>query len=169
MKNKTKSNPQNSVFIQWFIVFAAIVAAFSIAAYSGAFTLIYKSDISRISLVIGTLFTCGSLLAGKLSFDIGKKSLSVPDINKRLRVLHFLEQIFFTLGLLGTIIGFCVMMQGTLNGAVDPNQIIAQLKIGSSTKLYATLSGIVSSILLQLQVLIIENNLNHLNEKLNEK
>jgi len=161
---KSTNKQSSSIFVQWFITFAAIVSILSIAAYAGVFSLIYKSDISKITLIIGSLFTVGSLFAGKLSFDIGKKKVSICDINKKLRILYFLEQAFFSLGLLGTIIGFCIMMQGTLNAAVDPNQIIAQLKVGSSTKLYATMCGLVSYLLLQLQVLVIENNTPHLNE-----
>jgi len=73
-----------------------------------------------------------------------------------MNVLEYLADVFFLIGLAGTIIGFCYMMQDSLQGT-DVNLIIAKLKAGSSTKLYVTLSGIVASALLRLQMLIIKN------------
>jgi hypothetical protein len=147
------------LFIKWFIVYALIVSASLVASYFGFFRLIYTSDISRLCTLIAVLFTGASLGAGKLSYDISKENISDLTITKRLMVLNFLAQTFVYLGLLGTIIGFCYMMRGTLNANVDVSQIIEQLKVGSSTKLYTTLSGIITSVLLQLQLLFIKLDL----------
>lgn len=156
-------------FIKWFISFASILTASIIAGTQGVFSLVVQSDISHISSVIAFLFVVCSLLAGKLAYD-----LSDPDdkdnwllttsegrirVKQRLNILRFMADAFFTLGLLGTIVGFCYMMKGTLNASNDVSVIITQLKVGSSTKLYTTLAGIVCSLLLQVQTLIITNDL----------
>lgn len=151
-------NKSSQLFIKWFIIFAAIIASLVIASFSGVLSLVWRSDISHISSVIGVLFVGGSLLAGKVAYtssDNGGHSLT--NLNKRrMNVLEFLADVFFLMGLAGTIIGFCFMMQDTLQGT-DVTQIIGKLKAGSSTKLYTTLAGITASALLRLQMLVIKN------------
>lgn len=157
---------RKSLFIKWFIIFAAITAASAIAGSLGLFSLVFASDISHLSSIIATLFVLCSLATGKLSYDLSKNDASgllTPTgkvrLKKKLKFLNFMADSFFVLGLMGTIIGFCYMMSGTLNANVDVSTIIQQLKIGSSTKLYTTLSGIVSSLLLQFQLLFVESDL----------
>lgn len=152
------SNRQN-LFIKWFIIFAAILAGCSIAGSMGLFSVVLAADVSHLTTIIATLFLLSSLLAGKLSFDLSKDNVSDVSLKRRLKVLNFMADTFFTLGLMGTIIGFIYMMRGTLNANADVATIITQLKTGSSTKLFTTLFGLVSSLLLQVQVLVIENDL----------
>lgn len=151
-------NKSNLPFIKWFIIFGAILASLAIAGFSGALSLIWRSDISHLSAVIGVLFVVGSLLAGKVSYSVS--SMDTPSFTLRekrqMNVLEFLADVFFLIGLAGTIIGFCYMMSDSLQGT-DVNQIIAKLKSGSSTKLYTTLAGISASALLRLQMLVIKN------------
>jgi hypothetical protein len=151
-------NKSSNLFIKWFIIFGAIVASLAIAGFSGALSLIWRSDVSHLSAVIGVLFVAGSLLAGRVSYSV---SLANPPAfttleKRRMNVLEFLADVFFLIGLAGTIIGFCYMMSDSLQGT-DVNQIIAKLKSGSSTKLYTTLAGISASALLRLQMLVIKN------------
>lgn len=151
----------SQLFIKWFIIFGATMASLVIAAFSGVLALIWKSDVSHLSAVIGFLFVAGSLLAGKVAHSIS--SFVIPPTvlsqqnKRRMNILEYLADVFFLIGLAGTIIGFCYMMQDSLQGT-DVNQIIAKLKSGSSTKLYTTLAGIVSSALLRLQMLVIKNS-----------
>lgn len=146
------------LFVKWFIIFAAIIAISVIAAKLGLFTFVVSVDISHLSSIIACLFVIFTGMAGKLCYDLSSiKYTSKISYKRKMRVLRFMASSFFTMGLLGTIIGFCYMMHGTLKTDLDVTTIITQLKIGASTKLYATLSGIVSSLLLQLQILVIEN------------
>lgn len=151
-------NKSSQLFIKWFIIFGATMTSLVIAAYSGVLALIWKSDVSHLSAVIGFLFLAGSLLAGKVAHSVSKYEETRLDNQnrRRMNVLEYLADVFFLIGLAGTIIGFCYMMQDSLQGT-DVNQIIAKLKSGSSTKLYTTLAGIVSSALLRLQMLVIKN------------
>jgi hypothetical protein len=154
-----KNNTQKYLFVKWFIIFAAILAVTAIAGHLGFFAFVLANDISHLSSIISVLFLICSFATGKLSYDVSKGDIDPIKLRKWLMVLNFMADAFFTLGLLGTIIGFCYMMHGVLNAAVDITTIIAQLKIGASTKLYATLFGIVSSLLLQVQLLLIKTDL----------
>jgi len=155
----TMGNKSNSLFVKWFIIFGAIVASLVMAGLSGALSLIWRSDISHLSAVIGALFVFGSLLAGHVCYKVSPDSsgfvLSSKQ-KKQMNILEYLADVFFLIGLAGTIIGFCYMMQDSLQGT-DVNAIIAKLKAGSATKLYTTLAGITSSALLRLQMLVIKN------------
>lgn len=147
-----------NLFIKWFITFAAILSLLGIAWYKGLIALITKSDISHLSLIIFGVFMVSSLLAGKLSYGISRSELDNLTIEKQLLILNYVVEAVFYLGLLGTIIGFCYMMHGTLNANIELSQIINQLKVGSATKLYTTGAGIASSVLLQLQLLYINHD-----------
>lgn len=151
-------NKSSNLFIKWFIIFGATVASLAIAGFSGALSLIWRSDVSHLSAVIGILFVSGSFLAGRVSYSVSlwnPPALTLQE-KRRMNVLEFLADVFFLIGLAGTIIGFCYMMSDSLQGT-DVNQIIAKLKAGAATKLYTTLAGITASALLRLQMLVIKN------------
>ena len=155
------------LFIKWFIIFACILTGGIIAGTLGLFQTVLSADISHLTTVIAALFLACSLQAGKISYDLSENDYSLhtdytgptPKLKRKLKFLDFMADSFFTLGLMGTIIGFCYMMRSALNDTQDISTIITQLKVGSSTKLFTTLAGIVSSLLLQFQLLIIKTDL----------
>lgn len=155
----TKSMDNKYLFIKWFIVFAVIMTLSLIAAHFGLFTLIFAADASYISFLICVLFLISSLITGKLSYDMSNEKIELVRIKRKLKLLNFISESFFTLGLLGTIIGFCLMMSSSLTATIGVAEIITQLKIGSSTALYTTLVGICASLALQIQVFLIECDL----------
>ena len=150
---------KNTLFVKWFIVTAATLSSIYLTWINGFVNLVIENDISRLSIVITLLYMVFTFLSGMLSFKLDKFGSS--NYKQKLHLLYFLMDKFFTLGLLGTIIGFCYMMYGTLNVGVDVSQIILQLKTGVSTALYTTLIGIVCSLLAQLQIFLIEHHLKY--------
>jgi len=155
MKNTSLITPsKNSVFIQWFIVFCACMSGGIIAFNKGLIGLMIKNDQSYICLIVMSLFIIASLFAGRLAYTFNK--LKQNAIKKKMELLVFFSENFFTLGLLGTIIGFCIMMYTSLGGsAPDVNQVIVSLRAGLATAFYTTLVGIVCSLFLQLQMFVI--------------
>ncbi len=151
-----------STFIKWFIVFAAFLTGNIIAAQYGIHSLVFKSDVSYVSSVITGLFLVGSAFAGKLAFDVSRKKVLIKPIHikRQLSWLHALSGWFFLIGLLGTVVGLYVMLQGNLGAAETDYQAVAmKIKSGSATKLFTTAAGIVASLVLQAQVQIIETDL----------
>ena len=63
---------------------------------------------------------------------------------------------FFSLGLLGTIIGLILATEGSLDSSVPTAQIVAGLKQGLNTAFYTTVCGIVFSLPLQVQLMILK-------------
>lgn len=158
---------RKNLFIKWFIIFSCILTGGIIAGALGLFRTVIAADVSHLTQIITALFLACSWQVGKISYDLSKDDQSLvhnrtgitTKLKRKLKFLEFMADSFFTLGLMGTIIGFCYMMRGTLNESADVSTIIAQLKVGSSTKLFTTLAGIVSSLLLQFQLLIVKNDL----------
>jgi len=150
---KKENSTLRKLFIQWFIVFAASIAGGLIAYNRGLIELFIKNDQSYICIIIMSLYMIGSFVAGHLAYNIRAMKKSIVD--KQLAALDFFADNFFVLGLLGTIIGFCIMMYNSLGGTPDPAQVIVSLRTGLATAFYTTLVGIVSSFFLQIQKFII--------------
>ena len=63
---------------------------------------------------------------------------------------------FFSLGLLGTIFGLCVATTTNLTEAAPVAQVVAGLKEGLNTAFYTTICGIIFSLPLQVQLVILK-------------
>ena len=74
----------------------------------------------------------------------------------------FVSDVVLTLGMLGTIIGFMIMLQGTFSSIEfnDTNSIrlaLSSMSQGLFTALNTTLIGLVSSIVLKVQLTVYGN------------
>ena len=152
---KKEKSSLRKLFIQWFIIFAASLSGGIIALNTGLLSLFIKNDQSYICLIIMSLYLVASAIAGHLCFRIDQLKKNV--VEKQVKLLEFFSENFFVLGLLGTIIGFCIMMYQSVGGTGTPDttQIILALKSGLATAFYTTLVGIVCSLGLQLQLFIV--------------
>jgi biopolymer transport protein ExbB/TolQ len=74
----------------------------------------------------------------------------------------FVSDVVLTLGMLGTIIGFMIMLQGTFS-SIEFNDVhsirlaLSSMSQGLFTALNTTLLGLVSSIILKVQLILYEN------------
>ena len=106
------------------------------------------------------LFSIMTLRVGQLCYhaDVANEKARV-DLNKKATLGWFTAEHFFSFGLLGTIIGLVLATGGSLDGSKPVSEIVAGLKTGLNTAFYTTICGIVFSILLQLQLLVLKNGL----------
>tara|TARA_B100000768_G_C11250057_1_gene363691 strand:- start:1297 stop:1605 length:309 start_codon:yes stop_codon:yes gene_type:complete len=76
----------------------------------------------------------------------------------------FIAESCISVGMIGTLIGFMLMLSSSL-GNVDPSniesmkQVIGDMATGMSTALVTTLSGLVFSLFLKIQITIQEHKL----------
>jgi len=68
----------------------------------------------------------------------------------------FAAEHFFSLGLLGTVFGLCVATATNLNAEAQVSDIVVGLKTGLNTAFYTTICGIVFSLPLQAQLMILK-------------
>ena len=85
-----------------------------------------------------------------------KKLQARAHLSKRADVGWFAAEHFFSLGLLGTIVGLVFATEGSLDAALPSSEIVAGLKEGLNTAFYTTVCGIVFSLPLQVQLMILK-------------
>jgi len=152
-----------TTFIKWFLLNAVFLTSVFFAETKGAVSLMIKGDVSYLTIVIMTLYIIVSGLVGKLCYLADKADGDTDkDIAKRDRLLRrsdvgwFAAEHFFSLGLLGTVFGLCLATATSLNEGTEVSDIVAGLKTGLNTAFYTTICGIVFSLPLQAQLMILK-------------
>ena len=149
-----------TTFIKWFLLNAVFLTGVFFAETKGAISLMVKSDISHLTIVIMTLYVIVSGTVGRLCYladkiGKGRQSYNRRQISKRAEVGWFVAEHFFSLGLLGTVLGLCVATATSLNEGTEVSDIVSGLKVGLNTAFYTTICGIVFSLPLQAQLMIL--------------
>tara|TARA_R100000152_G_C6776435_1_gene205557 strand:+ start:956 stop:1450 length:495 start_codon:yes stop_codon:yes gene_type:complete len=154
MKNMT-------TFTKWFLLNAVVFTALFFAEQKGAITLMIKNDVSHITILIMGLYVLVSGYVGRLCYLADKinpkrKKEAIDHLFKRADLGWFAAEHFFSLGLLGTIFGLCVATTTNLTEAAPVAQVVAGLKEGLNTAFYTTICGIIFSLPLQVQLVILK-------------
>ena len=153
-----------TTFTKWFLLNAVMVTAIFFAEQKGLISTMVEADLSHISILIMFLYVCISGLVGRLCYlsdrlskdNAAKKKKELDYLTKRSDVGWFAAEHFFSLGLLGTIIGLILATEGSLDSSVPTAQVVAGLKEGLNTAFYTTVCGIVFSLPLQVQLMILK-------------
>ena len=155
-------------FTKWFLVNAIIATGIFFAEQKDALSTIVKNDLSYISIVIMTLYVFLSLYIGRLCYlsdkmsqkNVKTRRKEVEYLTKRSDLGWFSAEHFFSLGLLGTIIGLIFATKGSLDSSLPVGEIVTGLKEGLNTAFYTTVCGIIFSLPLQVQLMILKFKLN---------
>jgi hypothetical protein len=148
-------------FTKWFLLNAMVLTALILVEQKGGISLVIENDLSHISIIIMVLYIATSAFVGKLCYlaDKAKDAQNREDLLKRADIGWFAAEHFFSLGLLGTIIGLTIATQTSLNESVTIGEIVGGLKVGLNTAFYTTICGIVFSLPLQMQLMILKYEL----------
>ena len=140
-------------FLYWWLIVCAVGTLSYITHSMGWLVPVYTNDLTYITFLITvvTIFT---------TLSLGYK-FKVPDADT-VDVEWFVSDVVLTLGMLGTIIGFMIMLQGTFSSIEfnDANSIrlaLSSMSQGLFTALNTTLIGLVSSIVLKVQLIVYGN------------
>lgn len=149
-----------TIFVKWFLVAAVTLTGLFFAEQKGALSLIIENDKSYLALAIMIIFAIATAFVGYLSYhaDVANKT-EKSKLLERSSIGWFCAEHFFSFGLLGTIIGLCIATAGGLDAAKPVSEIVAGLKTGLNTAFYTTICGIVFSLLLQVQLLVLRSGL----------
>ena len=141
---------------------SAIMASSVLLAGLGLLGTLWEKDATKLSFVLLGLF---AVMSGWCGYKTWRLSVFI-DSNKTEPYLiekteHLMEVGWFTsdlclsIGMMGTVIGFIMMLGGFAN--IDINDmatvqgLIKGLGVGMSTALYTTLTGLICSALLKIQ------------------
>ena len=121
---------------------------------------LYNSDITKITSLICLIFVWQSIVCGGSLWRELQRNNHLESRQKRVESGWLWSDIVLSLGMIGTVIGFMVMLTG-FSGVDFSNTdaiqgLISQIGYGMSTSLSTTLVGLVASVLLKLQFFTLE-------------
>lgn len=148
----------NVTLLKWWVQFSCIVFGSVVAYQLGWWHALWDADITKISIGILGVFAVTMLLTGYISKNYQDKKLQALG-----NYVWFASEAMITLGMIGTVAGFLLML-GSAFSNLDVTNIanvqaaIADMAIGMSTALSTTLVGLICSILTKAQMVILENS-----------
>jgi len=140
-------------FLYWWLIVCVIATGSYLTHIMGWLVPLYTNDLTYITFLI-------TAIAALTTLNLGYK-FKVPAAVS-VNVEWFVSDVVLTLGMLGTIIGFMIMLQGTFSSIEfnDTNSIrlaLSSMSQGLFTALNTTLIGLVSSIVLKVQLTVYGN------------
>ena len=147
-----------SAFLKWWLLITLTVVGLSIAAYFNFIQFLYAHDLTKLSVAILALFAATSSV-------IGYKLWKERDVKKKkygYDVEWFVSEMMISLGMVGTVIGFIYMLYSVFSSlniadTLAVQQSLGKMAQGMGTALLTTLVGLVSSVLIKSQLVMVEN------------
>ena len=147
-----------SAFLKWWLLITLTVVGLSIAAYFNFIQFLYAHDLTKLSVAILALFAATTSV-------IGYKIWKERDVKKKkygYDVEWFVSEMMISLGMIGTVIGFIYMLYSVLSSlnitdTLAVQQSLGKMAQGMGTALLTTLVGLVSSVLVKSQLVMVEN------------
>lgn len=160
------------LFLQWHLIFTLICVFSIMLHYCGIAGDIWHKDASMISYAIYAIFIGCSIFCGKLSFNICKGSVNVPSYTNKAEIGWFFSELCLTLGMIGTIVGFIMMLSGfntlDIQNISTVQGLLSQLGLSMATALYTTIVGLVCGSVLKLQFFLVSLELDRIEKKSHE-
>lgn len=153
---------KHTLFLKWWLFMSAIMASTLFLGASGMLITLWDKDATKMSFLLLTLFYCMSAWCGyktwRLSVFIDSNKTEpylVEKIEHLIEVGWFTSDLCLSIGMMGTVIGFIMMLGGfagiDIADMSTVQGLIKGLGVGMSTALYTTLTGLVCSALLKIQ------------------
>ena len=139
--------------LKWWLIFCLILLGIGITYHFNLHSLLYYADVTKLSFIIITIFIFTSVWIGRKTFDLEKTSVTDDNIN----VGWFIAETCLALGMVGTVTGFLYML-GTafenidITDATTLQDALASMAKGMSTALYTTLTGLIASLIIKVQL-----------------
>ncbi len=143
-------------FLMWWIVFVTSLIGFGLASQYGLIEQLWVVDISKISFLILSIYLIFSPICGWIAWNINKFNMT-----KYLGIGWFIAGTFVILGLIGTLIGFIIAFSEliSISGSISTAEIKDMIQVlgsGLGVAFTTTLVGFICSLLLKIQLVIIE-------------
>ena len=146
--------------LKWWLFFCVITTSTTVVYYLGFFQVIWKSDVTKLSFVIIALFFLTSIAIGLKTWKSKTKQLKDTELDS----LWFTSESMLTLGMIGTVAGFILMLGDSFSNIDTSNPetlkaALAAMAVGMSTALYTTLIGLICAQLTKIQLINLESTL----------
>ena len=147
--------------LKWWLIFCLTLLGMCTCVYFNIHKDLYAADVTRLSFLIISIFTCTSIWIGTKTYKVGIQQ----DYNQQSDVGWFVSESCLALGMVGTVTGFLIML-GTafenvdVTNSVTLQQALSDMATGMSTALWTTLVGLVCSLIIKVQLVNLEVALN---------
>jgi len=149
------------LFLKWWL-FVTLIAVGAIVCHQlGMFHEIWDKDSTKLSFLVLAIFTFMSGWCGLKTWSLSKRGddyleeESTANYERLANIGWFTSDLCLTIGMIGTVCGFIMMLAGFMNLDVknvkSVQTLIGQMGYGMSTALYTTLVGLICSALLKIQ------------------
>ena len=147
--------------LKWWLIFCITLLGLCTCVYFNIHKDLYVADVTRLSFFIISIFICTSVWIGSKTYKVGIRQ----DYDQKSDVGWFVSESCLALGMVGTVTGFLIML-GTafenvdVSDAVTLQNALSDMALGMSTALWTTLVGLVSSLIIKVQLVNLEVALN---------
>lgn len=140
------------IFLRWWLIFWLSVGAALTAGALGFFPYLWKSDATYLSWACLAIYALMTAFVGQLT---RKSRAGSQDFQRHLPFCWFIANAMLSLGMIGTLIGFLMLLQSMALAGVNPDlqKILGLMTVGFSTAGLTTITGLVASMLLKLQLI----------------
>ena len=142
-----------SKLLKWWLIFCLTLIGFGVAYHFNMYELLYHADITKLSFVIIFIFMFTSIWIGKKTYVLERDFVE----HKEIDVGWFIAESCLALGMVGTVTGFLYML-GTafeniyIEDARTLQNALSSMAKGMSTALYTTLTGLIASLIIKVQL-----------------
>ena len=139
--------------LKWWLVFCLTLLGFGTLYYFNMHSQLYHADVTKLSFLIIIIFIFTSVWIGRKTYDLETTSV----IDDKIDVGWFIAESCLALGMVGTVTGFLYML-GTafenidITDATTLQDALASMAKGMSTALYTTLTGLIASLIIKVQL-----------------
>ena len=100
--------------LKWWLIFCLILVGMCTCVYFNIHKELYAADVTRLSFLIISIFTCTSIWIGMKTYKVGIQQ----DYDQRSDVGWFISESCLALGMVGTVTGFLIMLGTAFANAV---------------------------------------------------
>lgn len=141
-----------NVFLRWWLMFWLSVVAAVTAGVLGFYPYLWHSDATYLSWVCLAIYLLMTLFIGMLT---QKSRAGCQEFREHLPLCWFVSNTLLSIGMVGTLIGFLLLLQSISGLGVSPDipKVLSLMTLGFSTAGLTTIVGIVCSSLMKLQLI----------------
>lgn len=157
----------NYAVLRWFVIFLSSLVTVGLLQSKGLFSALWIADISGLSFVILAVYAILTMFVGVLTHRLTTNDPGSDTFERNIPFLNgcwYGSELLMAIGMMGTLIGFTLMLGPALSGLDPTNLLLAKEAIfkmanGMSTAVLTTLVGLITSQLIKLQLISLETGL----------
>ena len=147
--------------LKWWLIFSLTLLGLGTCVYFNIHKDLYAADVTRLSFFIISIFICTSIWIGTKTYKVGIQQ----DYSQQSEVGWFISESCLAPGMVGTVTGLLIRLVTAfanvdVTNAATLQQALADMATGMSTALWTTLVGLVSSLIIKVQLVNLEVALN---------